>query len=108
MLGFAEEIDFKVEGGKGKQHRAKYIVTTQDAVFKCRTIRRKPDDLAYDPECVDYLKICYSEYVSKDGRASAIATGDVKAAERIPLRGGEFVAHRIYTRALDYLRRSYT
>ena len=43
-----------------------YIVGTEDAVYKCRTIRRKTEDSAYDPTCVDFLKISYNEYVLRD------------------------------------------
>ena len=43
-----------------------YIVGTGDAVYKCRTIRRKTEDLAYVPKFVDFIKIGYNDYIFKD------------------------------------------
>ena len=57
-IGFAESVDFMLETDKTKQHKAdgrmmsgtflgyiwqptEYIVGTEEAVYKCRTIRRK-------------------------------------------------------------------
>ena len=33
-----------------------YVVATADGVFSCATIRRLPDDEAYDPECINIVK----------------------------------------------------
>ena len=90
-IGFAEQVDFMLEGDKNKQHKAdgklmtgvflgyiwrstEYIVGTSEGVYKCRTIRRKNVESSYDPSCVEYLKATYSDYVLKDAKSSVVAT----------------------------------
>ena len=34
-----------------------YIIGTADGIYKCMTVRRRPEETSYDPECIDYLKI---------------------------------------------------
>ena len=85
VIGFAEAVDFILEPSKQHIHKAdsrlmngiflgyewrttEYIVGTAEGVFKCRTIRRQAEEVAYDPECMDYLTIPYDEYVLKGAR----------------------------------------
>ena len=128
-IGFAESVDFMLETDKTKQHKAdgrmmsgtffryiwrstECIVGTKDAAYKCRTIRRKTEDLAYDPKCVDSIKIEYNEYILKDARTSVVATRHPGPAEGpidpVPTRGREFVPRLIYTRPADFGRHEYT
>ena len=113
-IGFAEQVDFMLEGDKNKQHKAdgklmtgvflgyiwrstEYIVGTSEGVYKCRTIRRKNVGSAYDPSCVEYLKATYNDYVLKDAKSSVVATrfpGN-KVAEEIPMRGRDFIPRRV-------------
>ena len=68
-IGFAEQVDFMLEGDKNKLHKAdsklmtgvflgyiwrstEYIVGTAEGIYKCRTIRRKNVESSYDPSCV--------------------------------------------------------
>ena len=87
-------------------------VGTKDAAYKCRTIRRKTEDLAYDPKCVDSIKIGYNEYILKDARTSVAVTRHPGPAggpiDPVPTRGKEFVPRRIYTRPADFERHVYT
>ena len=53
-----------------------YLVATQEGVFKCRTVRRRVEELAYDPECTDDLTVAYDDYVMKGGKTAP--------AERFP------------------------
>ena len=121
-IGFAESVDFMLETDKTKQHKAdgrmmsgtflgyiwrtiEYTVGTEDAVYKCRTIRRKIEDLAYDPKCVDSIKTGYNEYILKDARTSVVATRHPGPAEGsidpVPTRGREFAPWRIYAKPAD-------
>ena len=91
--------------------KTEYIVGTQETVYKCRTIRRKVEYIAYDPLCVDYINIGYTEYILKDDRTSVAVARHFGAAalpaDQVPTRGREFVPRRIYTPA-DFERHGYT
>ena len=50
-----------------------YVVATADGVFSCATIRRLPDDEAYDPERINIAKVTYR--VSVLGGASSTPVG---------------------------------
>ena len=43
-------------------------------MYKCRTIRRKAEDIGCDPMCVDDVKIDCNEHILKDARTS-VAVG---------------------------------
>ena len=70
------------------------------------------EDIAYDPVCVDFVKIGYNEYILKDARTSvAVARHPGLAAgptDQVPTRGREFVPRRICTRPADFERPGYT
>ena len=76
--------------------------TTTDGNYKCRTVRRKPEETLYDPECVEYLKIHYDDYVLKGAESDPIA--DLRGLRGpegeapVPLRSRESVPRRLYTR----------
>ena len=38
-----------------------YIVGNKDGIYKCRTIRRKNVENAYDAKCVEFLNSSYNE-----------------------------------------------
>ena len=42
-----------------------YLVGTSEAIYRCRTVRRKAQELAYDPECSKFLNISFDDYVLK-------------------------------------------
>ena len=129
VIGFAEAVDFILEPSKQHIHKAdsrlmkgiflgyewrttEYIVGTAEGVFKCRTIRRRAEEVAYDPECMDYLSIPYDEYVLKGARTTPIGNS-VKsnlpaAVGEIPVRRREFVPRRLYIRNADYERHGFT
>ena len=37
------------------------MIGTAEGVFRSRTIKAKVDGSAYDPDCIDYIKISYSD-----------------------------------------------
>ena len=49
-----------------------YLVATQEGIFACATIRRLPDDEAYDPACIDIVKVTYREYVLEGARSTPV------------------------------------
>ena len=54
-----------------------YLVATNDGVFSCATIRRLHDEEAYDPECVQAVKITYREYVPEGAKSFPIGVRSV-------------------------------
>ena len=91
VCGFAEKIHFKVTADKS--HRSKmetdwgigyylgtngrtleYLVGTEQGIIKCDTIKRMPDDVAYDKECLEIVKTGYREFVLKGASSKVTAT----------------------------------
>ena len=78
VVGFAENNMFKFTTDKNLRNMmntewcngyfvgvngktTEYLVATSDGNFSCATIHRLPDEEAYDPECVQAVKITYRE-----------------------------------------------
>ena len=40
-----------------------FLIGPTDGIFKCQTVKARPTESAYDPECIDYIKSSYSSYV---------------------------------------------
>ena len=116
MIGFAEAVEFMLEADKGNRHKAdshvqqgiflgyvwrstEYIVGTRDGIYKCRTVRRKAEEQAYDPECIDYLKLSYNDYVMKGAKTVVIPNFPMPTPPAdqgsVLLRGKEFVPRRV-------------
>ena len=89
VAGFAEKIHFKFT--TDKNHRQKmltewstgffvgingktteYLVATEEGIFSCTTIRRLPDEEAYDPRCLDVVKVTYREYVLEGASSNPV------------------------------------
>ena len=87
IIGFGEVVDFILETDKGNRHKAdsrvgqgiflgyawrstEYIIGTKDGIFQCRTVKRRADEVAYDPECVNYILTQYDEFVLKGARTT--------------------------------------
>ena len=49
-----------------------YIVGTADSSFKCRTVRRRAEEIAYDPDCMDYIKLSYEDYILEGARTNPV------------------------------------
>ena len=129
MIGFLEVVDFILEVNKNERHKAdshvmkgvflgyvwrstEYLVGTKDGIYKCRTVRRRAEDIAYDPDCADFLKVSYNEYVLDGAKTTAIVRtpleGGAIGPEKIPVRGREFVPRRVYTRPSDFNKHGFT
>jgi len=122
VIGFAEHVDFIFETDKANLHKGdsrvkkgiflgyiwrstEYILGTAEGIYKCRTVRRRPEETSYDPECIDDLKIHYDDYFLKGAKSNPIAEfrglRGPDAEEPVPLRSRESVPRRLYTRTSD-------
>ena len=75
-------------------------------------MRRRAAEVAYDPDCIVFLKIPYDEYVFKGAKTTVSVTFEgpknLEAAGPVPLRGREFVPRRIYTKIGDLEKHGFT
>ena len=129
MIGFGESVDFILENDKGAVHKAdsrvqhgiflgyvwrstEYLVGTRNGIYKCRTVRRRAEDISYDPECVEYLQTSYYDYVMKGAKSTVGVSfpGPGKTGETsdIPIRAREAVPRRVYVRSSDYDKHGFT
>ena len=129
VVGFAEAVDFILETDKKNVHKAdsrvmkgiflgyewrstEYIIGAEDGIYKCRTIKRKAEEVSYDEKCLDFLKIPYDEYIMKGALTNPPAVHHPARGpaepDAVPVRGREFVPRRLYTKASDYVRHGYT
>ena len=95
-IGFGDRVQFrfatdnvhnKYEGGwpegifVGVVGRpSEYLVFKGDEVYKCFTLRRKPEGEAYTPECLTDARADYFEYLTRGASTSKVVTykGDAK------------------------------
>ena len=112
--GFPKKIHFKFTIDKNHRHKihtewstgcfvgtnwktTEYLVATSEGIFSCATIRRLPDDEAYDPECIQLVKITYHDSVLEGARSTPVgvrfgdahnknANSDPTAAPMMPRR----------------------
>ena len=76
------------------------LVASNGTIYKCRTVRRRADDVAYSVEMTDGLGVRFEDYKLKGGKTSMyvsfpkVAGGDVPA--QIPTRGPGIVPRRVY------------
>ena len=126
--GFAEKIHFKCTTDKNQRNNMKsewstgyfvgingktteYLVATADGVFSCATINRLPDDEAYDPECINIVKVTYRDYVP--GGAGLTPVGvrfgetHIKNAEADPITA-PMVPRRARLKPEDFQKLGYT
>ena len=47
----------------------KYLIGTAERVFRCRQIEAKVDGSAYDQDCIDYIKVSYSDFMLSGSKA---------------------------------------
>ena len=102
VAGFAEKTHFKITTKKNHMHKmnsewstgyflgrsentAEYVVATTESIFACATIRRLPDDEAYDPECIQLVKITYRDSVLEGARSTPAGDTHNKNADSDPI-----------------------
>ena len=74
QIGFAEVVDFKLETDKNNRNKAdsefnegvflgyawrstEYLIASKGAIYKCRTVRRRADDIAFNVALIDHLEV---------------------------------------------------
>ena len=126
---FAESVDRILETDKTKMHKVdsrvkkgiflgyiccstEYIARTADGIYKCRTMKRKADEIAYNAKFMDLVATTFNDYVLKGARTSAIATrtagGGLRPRDQVIPRNRDFVPRRIYTLQADFIKHGYT
>ena len=126
VLGFAETVDYILETEKGKQFKAdsrvgvgvfigyvwrttEYLVGTKDWIFRCRTIRRRAEEICDDASFFDFLKVSYDECIMAGTKTKLHVTAPVGIEQSdIPTRGRDFFPRGLYMRPTDYARFGYT
>ena len=88
------------------------LVGTREGIYKCRTIKRRPAETAYDPNCTEYLTTMYDDYVMKGAKTSVAAgaprPGIPDGVAPTPTRGREFVPRRVYIKPADFEKHGHT
>jgi hypothetical protein len=129
QIGFAEIVDVKLETDTNNRLKAdsefnvgiilgyawrstEYLVASNGVVYKCRTVRRRADDVAYSAEIIDGLSVRYDEYTLKGAKTSLHVSfpkvaGGVDAAP-IPTRGPGIIPRRIYLMPGDFSKLGFT
>ena len=131
VVGFAETVHFKLETEKSNRHKSdtdwntgvflgyvwnstEYIVGTKEAIFKCRTIRRLPDEQAYDVKVLEVVTIPYVEYVSSGATSTHIGVRFTDQPDinidtaPTPAKGGNEGPRRTRLLQADFLKHGYT
>ena len=119
-------MDYIPETDKGKQFKAdsrvgtgvflgyvwrstEYLIGTPEGIFRCRTVRRRAEEIAYNASCFDFLDTNYDEYIMKGAKTRLHISEPVGMAnEEIPTRGRDFAPRRIYIKPSDYDRHGHT
>ena len=85
------------------------MIGTKEGVYRCRTVKRRAEELSYDPNCTDYLNIKYDEYILKGAKTRQhVSMPRNIESQEIPTRGREFVPRRLYMMPKDYERYGFT
>ena len=91
-----------------------YLIGTAEGIFGCRTIKPKVDGSAYDPDCTEYIKVSYSDFMLSGSmtQGARVKFADPEIAPPVrptPTRtGNEFTPRRIYLKPADFLKFGYT
>ena len=91
-----------------------FIIGTADGVFKCRTIKQRVAENAYDPKCLEYIKVSYADYVLSGAKSQGARVRYADLAVEPPARepavrsGNEFVPRRIYLKPADFDKFGFT
>ena len=127
QIGFCEVVDFKVETDKHNRLKAdsefsevfflgyawrstEYLVASGDSIYKCRTVRRRADEVAYNSEIIDCVVARFEDYVLKGAktslRVSFPRTASAPTAQ--PTRGTGIVPRRLYLKPADFKKYGFT
>ena len=128
VCGFAETVHFKTTTDKNRKNKmdtewdigiyigtnprtTEYLVHNETGIISCSTIRRMPDDKAYDPKCVELVSKSYRDYVC-EGASST--NPKVRLAVSIPSlpdpapAAGPIIPRRMRIKPSDLIKFGYT
>ena len=131
IIGFAEVVLFQTTMEKTNRDKinsdwdrgvflgvcwrtTEYIVGTKEGLFKCRTVRRVVEDKSYDPDCLDYVKEFYDDYMLKGASTTAarvrfgIAQRQEPGVEGVRTAGGDYAPRRLRLVPQDFVSHGYT
>ena len=76
-----------------------YIVAANTDIYKCRTVKRRSDKVAYDAKFVNLIGVRYDHYIMKGAKTTvAVRMPQQSGSEVIPVRGRELAPRRLYFR----------
>ena len=82
-----------------------YPVGAKDGIFRCWTVKRRAEEISYDADCFDFLKVRYDEYIMKGAKTKLYVTAPVGIEQAaIPTLGRDVIPRRLYIRPTDYAR----
>ena len=93
-----------------------FIIGTPEGVFKCNTVKQRPQEAAYDAKCFEYVTTCYNDYILEGAKTSGATVRFAEPANKdgpvtvdIPTRSGaEWAPRRVYLKPDDFVTRVYT
>ena len=80
VCGFGEKVHFKISTDNTRKNKmdtewdvgyfvglspgtTEYLIATEMGIISCATMRRMPDEMAYDKKCLEIVKVGYRDYV---------------------------------------------
>ena len=133
VYGFAESVIWQLPPDKSNRDKldgdfrdgiflgvvwrtTEYIIGTPEGIFKCNTVKQRPEEAAYDSSCMNYITASYNDYILDGARTTGatVRFADPKARVGpaigdIPTRSGaEWIPRRIYLKPNDFLKHGYT
>ena len=110
QVGFAEVVDFKLETDKNNRHKAdsefiegvflgyawrstEYLVAVGDNIYKCRTIKRRADEVAYNHKLIDCITAHFGDFVLKGGKTTVhvnFPSASAGGPAATPTKGGRY------------------
>jgi hypothetical protein len=91
-----------------------FIIGTPEGIFKCQTVKQRPEESCYDPACVDYITTTYNDYVLTGAKSKgaklrfADPSVDVAPSGPVARSGNEWAPRRIYLKEDDFKKYGYT
>ena len=91
VIGFSENVHFQFQIQREKKNACsnersgagwfvgianrnmEYLVATKDGIISCSTVRRLPDNEAYDKKCIEEVDVKFTDYVKIGSRTAPIA-----------------------------------
>ena len=126
VFGFGESIIWQVIPDKNNRNKfdgdfrdgvflgviwrtTEFLIGTPEGLFKCRTVKQRTEEAAYDGECLNYVKSSYNDFVLEGAKSTgatvrfADPSTPVSRPDIVPTRtGAEWMPRRIYLKPADF------